>query len=203
MIAYLKGTITHILSTSCFVDVHGVGYRVYISQATSAHLTEGEHGMLFTYMNVREDAMQLFGFLTQAEQELFLLLISVSGVGPKVGMGMLSAMAPEAIRTAIATDNIPALVKLPGIGKKSAERIVLELKDKIGQVALPQLHLNAKGAKELLQKPTGTVEEVLDALLGLGYTESEVAPIIDAFSDTHLEVPQLLKAVLGEIGKKR
>lgn len=203
MIGYLRGTVSHMFLGSCFIDVQGVGYRVYISQGTGSQLKEGDRAMLFTYMNVREDAIQLFGFLTQAEQELFLLLISVSGIGPKVGMGMLSAMSPEAIRTAIATDNIPGLVKLPGIGKKSAERLVLELKDKIGQVALPQLHVDARGAKELIQTPMGAGQEVLEALTGLGYTENEVLPLIESLSETYTEVPQLLKAVLGEIGKKR
>ncbi len=201
MIGYLRGTVTHIFSNQCYIDVHGVGYRVYISDATRAHLRDGESSQLFTYLNVREDAMQLYGFLSEAEYELFILLISVSGIGPKVGMGILAGMAPEEIRTAIATENVAHLVKLPGIGKKSAERLVLELKDKIG-------HISLEGATQSLpvsglKAPMGVKEEVVEALHSLGYREDEVAPMVDELYETYKDVSPLLRAVLGEIGKGR
>ena len=96
MIGYVRGIVTHLFKESCYVDVHGVGYRVYVPTTTRQQLIEGHEAMLFTYLNVREDAMQLYGFWTEEEYELFILLISVSGIGPKVGLGILSGMTPEA-----------------------------------------------------------------------------------------------------------
>ncbi|MDC9539772.1 Holliday junction ATP-dependent DNA helicase RuvA, partial [Pseudoalteromonas sp. CST3] len=96
MIGYVRGIVTHLFKESCYVDVHGVGYRVYVPTTTRQQLTEGHEATLFTYLNVREDAMQLYGFWTEEEYELFILLISVSGIGPKVGLGILSGMTPEA-----------------------------------------------------------------------------------------------------------
>jgi Holliday junction DNA helicase RuvA len=135
MIGYVRGVVTHLFKDACYVDVHGVGYRVYVPTTTRQLLVEGEESTLFTYLNVREDAMQLYGFSTEDEYELFILLISVSGIGPKVGLGILSGMTPEAFKLAILNGQVAQLTKLPGIGKKSAERLVLELKDKLAKMA--------------------------------------------------------------------
>ena len=97
MIGYVRGIVTHLFKESCYVDVHGVGYRVYVPTTTRQQLTEGHEATLFTYLNVREDAMQLYGFWTEEEYELFILLISVSGIGPKVGLGILSADIVESL----------------------------------------------------------------------------------------------------------
>ncbi len=126
MIGYVRGIVTHLFKESCYVDVHGVGYRVYVPTTTRQQLIEGHEATLFTYLNVREDAMQLYGFWTEEEYELFILLISVSGIGPKVGLGILSGMTPEAFKLAVINGQVQQLTKLPGIGKKSAERLVLD-----------------------------------------------------------------------------
>lgn len=132
MIGYLKGTITHIFENSCFIDVHGVGYRAIVSGSTLGNLTIGKDTMLYTYMSVSENDITLYGFLTQDEYELFLLLITVNGIGPKLAVNALGAVTPDQMRLAISQSNMSVLTKLPGIGKKTANRLVLELKDKVG-----------------------------------------------------------------------
>lgn len=203
MIGYLKGKISHIFNDSCFIDVNGVGYRVFISELTRLEIREEQNATLYTYLNVREDAMQLYGFFTEAEYDLFVLLISVSGIGPKVALGILSGMEPSAIKTAIASENIPLLVKLPGIGKKTAERLVLELKDKINSIPLDNINGSNKLIAEVFAPATGILDEVIQALKGLGYNEAEVRPIAEALSENFTDVSALLKATLTELGKKK
>lgn len=203
MIGYVRGKVTHIFTDNCYVDVHGVGYRVYIGGGTRQKLQLGEEALLFTYTNVREDAIQLYGFSTAEEYDLFLLLISVSGIGPKVGMGILSGMTPEAFRAAIVQNQVTTLTKLPGIGKKSAERLVLELKDKLGKLPAGKETEDIGVASLGLTAPLGAAEEVLQALQGLGYTEGEVRPVLEQLDNGSMEVPELLRASLAELGKGR
>lgn len=200
MIGYVRGTVTGIFAGSCFVDVHGVGYRVYVPNGTRDTLVEGEEVQLYTYMNVREDAIQLYGFASQTEYDLFILLISVSGIGPKVGLGILSGMSADGIRQAILNGEITTLTKLPGIGKKSAERLVLELKDKIAGFVMVGTKSTAKPVQAV---PAGPAGEVADALIGLGYRTEEFADVLASLDDGTRDVPKLLRAVLAELGKGR
>lgn len=202
MIGYVRGKVSHIFSGACFVDVNGVGYRVYISANTRDALQEGEETTLFTYMSVREDAMQLYGFATQDEYDLFTLLISVSGIGPKVGLGVLSGMSADAIKVAIMNGEVKTLTKLPGIGKKSAERLVLELKDKIAKLG-PVVMTSEKGGFDFDATPTrtGVAGEVAEALISLGYNETEFSDILHRVDDGSLNESALLRAVLSELGK--
>lgn len=202
MIGFLHGIVRRIQEDCCLLDVNGVGYRIYLSETTKLQLEENQSVTIYTYLNVREDALQLFGFLTQAEYDLFILLISVSGIGPKVGMGILSGMSPQAIRMAIAAGDVPTLVKLPGIGKKSAERLILELKDKIGDIVIDD-RIIKKVDNINASIPNSVKDETLVALCGLGYVESEVLPIIEALEDEYKDVSSLLRATLSEIGKRR
>ncbi|MCH4179553.1 MAG: Holliday junction branch migration protein RuvA [Megasphaera sp.] len=200
MIGYLKGIVTHIFKDTCFIDVHGVGYRVYVPMSTLDTLTIGRETMLFTYMSVREDAIVLYGFAAQDEYDLFILLIGVNGVGPKVALGILSAGSPDAFRLAVHQKNMKVLTKLPGIGKKTAERIVLELQDKIGAVdddggeALP-----AAGSPA----PQGIAAEAMAALTSLGYAPPEVLPAIESKAPQCQTVEELLKEVLRALGSGR
>ncbi|MDY3983833.1 MAG: Holliday junction branch migration protein RuvA [Veillonellaceae bacterium] len=200
MIGYLRGQVTHIFLDACFIDVHGVGYRVYASQATLAQLEQGQEAMLYTYMNVREDALQLYGFITEEEYKLFLLLIGVSGIGPKVGLGILSGLSPQAFSLAVANADVKTLVKLPGIGKKSAERLVLELKDKIGTIGQLAADTVSQADVSILagEQPEN---EVLAALLSLGYREEEVAPVLASLDMGTGDTAQLLKKALAALGK--
>ena len=123
MIGYIRGKVTALFKDSCFLEAGGIGYRIFISDKTRQKLTNGEEAKLLTYMAVREDAILLYGFLGEEEYSLFLLLISISKIGPKVAMGILSSMTPSAFVGAVKTQNVSQLTKLPGIGKKTAERI--------------------------------------------------------------------------------
>lgn len=202
MIGYLKGVISHIFVNSCFIDVHGVGYRTYAPASTLDTLCVGQEAMLYTYMSVREDAIVLYGFATQDEYDLFMLLIGVNGVGPKVALGILSAGTADSFRLAIHQKDIKSLTKMPGIGKKTAERIVLELQDKIGPVASEDA-----GAADLGNSAapglSDILAETLAALTSLGYSEQEVLPVAESHLAGCTTVEQLLKETLKALGSGR
>lgn len=201
MIGYVKGRIAFIFTDSCIVDVQGVGYTVYIPNSTKQKLAVGEEVLLFTYLQVLQDALTLYGFYTQEEYELFKLVIGVNGIGPKAGIGILSAVNPEGFCLAIHQKNISVLTKIPGIGKKTAERLILELQDKVGK---PE---SSPGIEDTVAMPepmqTGAEQEVLAALTSLGYTTQEVLPVLQQEAAYHNQVETLLRAVLHRLGSGR
>lgn len=203
MIAYIKGIVTHRLVEAVYVNVHDVGYRVYVPSSVQSQLQVGEETCLYTYTNVREDAIQLYGFLTIEDYELFLMLISVSGVGPKLGLGILSAISPDQFVGLIISGDTKGLQKLPGIGKKSAERLVLELKDKIESLGIAGTFTPSGNISALVKPSVGVAEEVIEALMALGYSAQEVQPVVQDVYDGTQEVPELLKQVLAALGKGR
>ncbi|MDQ7063807.1 MAG: Holliday junction branch migration protein RuvA [candidate division KSB1 bacterium] len=172
MIGFLRGKIVERQPTQVLMDVQGVGYEVIIPVSTYEKI-QNEDGdiTLMTYLHVREDAMQLFGFHTAEEKALFLKLIQVNGVGPKVAIGVLSGCSVDEFKRSVREGDIARLKTLPGIGKKTAERIVLELKDKVDAVA---------GAAPAVgeDRPDRTVEEALLALVSLGYSKGQAEKII-------------------------
>ncbi len=174
MIGFLRGNVVQLLQDYCLLDVGGVGYRVYIPSSTRSHLKVGEDAMLYTHLAVREDAMTLYGFESQEEYQGFQLLISVSGIGPKVALGILSSITIERLFQAIHGQQIAVLTKLPGVGKKSAERLILELKDKTagleggGDGSLPP----AEPAQD------GPVSDAAAALSALGYSQDEISSVL-------------------------
>lgn len=203
MIGFLRGKVEYISMDYCLLDVGGVGYRVFVSGNTRSQLKNGQETMLYTYLSVREDAMLLYGFLTQAEYELFQLLITVSGIGPKVAMGIIGAITPEALSQAVQSKNVKALTALPGIGKKSAERMILELKDK--------LHFSDDG--EFAETGTGIVageigddiySEAMAALMALGYSQGEVSEVFSSFGslDQEADVQRVIKMALRELSRR-
>lgn len=156
MISVIKGTIELNTDKYVIIDVNGVGYKVFISGNTFKNLPEkGEKVRLFTHLHVREDAMELYGFLTPKELEFFELLISISGIGPKGAMNILSVASIETLKKAIINEESTILTKVSGIGKKTAEKIILELKNKVGD--------------EFLGEKVSVDNEAIDALIGLGY----------------------------------
>ncbi|WP_295633779.1 Holliday junction branch migration protein RuvA [uncultured Mitsuokella sp.] len=175
MIGYLRGEVIYLYTDYVLLDVHGVGYRVFIANSTRQKLRLHEKAQLFTYTSVREDAIILYGFATQEEYDLFLQLLSVSGIGPKVALGILSSITVEGLCRAIQNKQASILTKLPGIGKKSAERLILELKDKVafdgGEQELLTIENEADVGDDM-------VAEAMAALQSLGYTQAEIAPII-------------------------
>lgn len=170
MIAHLSGTLLAKQATSVILDVGGVGYEVTIPLSTFYEMEEpGAHVSLRIYTYVREDALQLYGFKTARERELFLRLISVSGVGPKLAIAMLSSLTAEEIIAAIRTNNLVRLTSVPGIGRRTAERLVVELRDKLASLVAGE-----PAAVAGPSAPSGDAlrEDTLSALLNLGYPKT-------------------------------
>ncbi|MBE7085080.1 MAG: Holliday junction branch migration protein RuvA [Clostridiales bacterium] len=175
MIAYLRGRVLAIASETAILDVNGIGYEIYCSGGAFRKLTVGETAELYTYMQVKEDGVTLFGFATTAEKELFLKITSVSGVGPKLGISVLTSMSGDELATAIATADVKRLSSAKGMGKKTAEKIVLELHGKISATEVMNASEDVFTAK---LKGTATPvnkedEEAIEALVGLGFTKNE------------------------------
>lgn len=196
MIGYLKGLIDQLQAETCFIDVRGVGYRLFLPASTREKLAVGMEAKLYTYLNVREDALLLFGFATQEEHEMFLSLLSVTGVGPKMALAILSGMKPEGIRLAIGRKDLTALTRISGVGKKTAERIVLELRDKLGTIgveaALP-------GSADAVDTAGGAAKEALAALVALGYSQAEIVPRLGKISANAETAEDMIRAVLREM----
>ena len=178
MIAYLRGKVLTTTSETAILDVNGVGYEVYCSGGAFRTLTVGAVGELYTYLQVKEDGITLFGFDSPKEKELFLKLISVSGVGPKLGISILATLSADDFAMAIATADVKRLAAVKGLGKKTAEKIVLELHGKISA-----LEVLGASEDELTPSPTAKTaanaklsaqdEEAVSALMGLGFTRAE------------------------------
>lgn len=173
MIISLKGTLAHLGNDYAILDVQGVGYQVFLSARQLRDLPpEGQSVTLYTYLAHREDAMLLYGFPSLEERELFLMLTSVSGVGTKTALGILSAMSASDVVTAIATADTKRLAKAPGIGKKTAERLILELKEKL--TAKRTAFREGLGAPLPASSLSTELQEAELALLSLGYDPDEI-----------------------------
>lgn len=179
MIDFLRGKPAFTDTDYVVLDVHGVGYRVFCANPYAIAARDKEELVLFIHYHVREDAVLLFGFETREEQALFRRLLDVSGIGPRVAIGILSAGRPDEVVGAIYQENVAFLMKLPGIGKKTAQRIILDLKDKLAD--LPMAVTAAAAAGQAAVKPgprlpgsvPGAWQEAKEALMALGYTEAE------------------------------
>jgi Holliday junction DNA helicase RuvA len=179
MIAHLRGELVATTPDAVVIDVGGVGYRCLVPASTRARLPAAGHEVfLYTSLQVREDSMTLYGFLTSAEYELFELLLRVEGIGPRVALGVLSATTPESFRRAVAYEDIAALCRVPGIGKKTAQRLVLELKDKVGAVG-PALPAGGAAPAPAAPGAPDPLADALEALLALGYGRTEAAQALE------------------------
>lgn len=192
MISYIKGIITYKTNTFVVVECNGIGYKIFVSSATLSSLNENETIMIYTFMNVKEDDISLFGFLTQQEQTIFHQLLSVSGIGPKGALAFLSEMTPEEIVIAILSEDIKTLSKAPGIGKKTAQRLILELKDKVKTEEISQ---------QTSQKDTSEKWEAVEALTSLGYSRSEAVQAVNACYKEGLSVEETLKLSFKKLTK--
>ncbi len=200
MIARLTGTVLERTATAVVVDVRGVGYLVHVTPGADVP-PRGQEVTLHTSLQVREDAMTLYGFTSAAELGLFELLLTSSGVGPRLALAALGTHRPDVLRTAIAADDQATLTAIPGVGRKVAQRLVLELKDKVGVVAAVAAHDSGGGAASL---PVGAVEEARDALVALGYSAGEVAGVLAAVGEaTPEDSAELLRAALRHLGTAR
>lgn len=194
MIALITGQIAYKSIDHVIVDVGGVGYRVAIPLSTFYPLPDQGTIRLHIYTHVREEAIQLYGFLTTAEKELFILLLSVSGVGPKLALNILSHASAADLRDSLASGDLKRLSALPGIGKKTAERLVLELKEKVVKLSG---HTPATTIETSTIRMQDTVEDALSALINLGYKELQARKALDTLEiapNTPLE--QILKNAL-------
>ncbi len=193
MIAQLNGLVAEKNADSLVLDVNGVGFQVLTSaNPLAAAPAAGEKLKLYTVFIVREDAMELFGFATRDERHMFDKLRGVTGVGPRTALAMLSALSVRDITLALLTGDSGALTKAPGIGKKTAQRLVLELKDKVDQseLTLPDLPAASRA------KQTGAVQEATEALIALGYQPAEAAVAIAAVQEQTEQVDELIRLAL-------
>ena len=203
MIAFLSGKLIEKEANSVIVDVGGVGYDVLIPLSTFYELGEvGSDVQLRIYTNVREDAIQLFGFNTSRERDIYLKLISVQGIGAKSGIAMLSGMNADEIIAAIRTENLAKLTAIPGVGRKTAERLVIELRDKIGDLA-SGIPAGTSAAAAAGIGGDDVYEDALSALVNLGYQKSAAEKALQqARQDgVELSVQKMLRAALQKLAK--
>ncbi|MBQ7770920.1 MAG: Holliday junction branch migration protein RuvA [Clostridia bacterium] len=202
MIAFLRGKVLETTAETAILDVNGVGYELYCTRGAFRTLTVGAMANLYTYLQVKEDGITLFGFGEPKEKELFLKLISVSGVGPKMGISILASLSADDFAMAIATADVKRLATVKGLGKKTAEKIVLELHGKISAAEV----LGASG-DDLTPSPTATTpaklsaqdEEAIAALMGLGFTRNESVQAVKKAHDQGATTVEeiIMKALQG------
>jgi Holliday junction DNA helicase RuvA len=202
MIAFVNGIIDAVEESVAIIDVGGIGYNVAISGYTADRLPgKGEPVKLYTYLSVREDAMNLYGFLSKDELEFFKLLISVSGIGPKGGQAILSVMTPDDLRFAILAGDSKAIAKAPGVGKKTAERLVLELHDKISADDITGAVEDS--AQYLSSDENSPSNEAIEALAALGYSATEASKAVrKVLSNSNIDITDtenILKLALKEL----
>ena len=202
MISYIRGTLAEKNEDSAVVEAHGVGYQIFVPVPVLSELPPlGESVKIYTYFNVREDGMSLFGFLSRQDLAMFKQLIGVNGIGPKSGLGILSALKPDVLRMAVASGDAKAISRAPGVGPKTAQRIILDLKDKIR----PE-DLLAGGLEESLAVPeeiSGVGQagkEAVEALTALGYSAAEAAGAVKKVKITEeMTAEDVLKGALRHL----
>lgn len=201
MISYIRGELCDIEEQKAIVDVNGVGYGIYMpQQALSLLPPMGQQVKIHTYLNIREDAMQLFGFLTKEDLNVFRLLIGVNGIGPKAGLNILSCLSHDELRFAVLSGDAKAISATPGIGKKTAEKLILELKDKLNIEDMLE-HAAHGGDSEDLASGTDTASntmqaEAVQALTALGYGSAESLRAVKKSSPECSSVEDILKEAL-------
>ena len=200
MFYYVSGTVAHTAPYLAVIDCGGVGYACRTTTHTLSRLKQGEKAKLYTYLNVREDAMELYGFATENERNCFELLISVSGVGPKAALSILSAATPESLAMSVITGDEKALTVAPGIGKKIAQRIILELKDKLakGQISPGG---EAYGGTGVTVIPENKTSEAAAALAVLGYSQGEINLALKGIDLEALSLEEIIRQALKKMMK--
>lgn len=202
MFYYVSGTVAHVAPYLAVIDCGGVGYACRTTNVTLSALTAGKPGKLYTYLNVREDAMELYGFATEEELNCFQMLLGVSGVGPKAALSILSSAPPERLALAIITGDERALTAAQGIGKKIAQRIILELKDKLAKGQLGGMTGESYGGSGVTVIPENKVSEASAALAVLGYSQSEIAVALKDIDMEGLPLEQIIKQALKKMMMK-
>ena len=198
MIGYIKGIVEEVTSDRLILENGGIGYEIFVpSSVLDSGLREGEELKIYTYLNVREDALQLFGFLTRDDLQVYRLLIGVNGIGPKAAIGVLSAMSADTLRFAVLADDAAAIAKAPGIGKKTAQKLILELKDKFSLEEAFEQKLAATQAKETVQAGEDASSEAVQVLVALGYSGTEALQAVKKVAGAaDMDTEAVLKAAL-------
>ncbi len=192
MYYYISGDLVKTDVNTAVVDNHGIAYILNVSLNTLQHLSGADTVKLYTYYSVREDAQELFGFYDEEELSAFKLLITVSGVGPKAALAILSTLSPEKLAAAVSCSDVKAITAAQGVGKKIAERVVLELKDKF---TAPAAGGEAIGEDNLLPA-TDNLSEAINALVVLGYSRSEAARAMDGIDTANMAIDDMIRAAL-------
>ena len=195
MYAFFKGKIDKIYNNRIILDVNDIGYEIYIPESDIYTLNIGEMVKIYTYLHVREDEMKLFGFKSSESLEFFKKLITVSGVGPKAAIGIISKVDTQSLCVAIATENVSALKSVPGIGPKMAQKIIFELKDKVLKEKVDEIQNKVK------EKTNPNIEEATTALEVLGYTQKQIKEVIEKIDIQDDSVEDIIRKVLKQMQK--
>lgn len=198
MFDYIRGTVVETRGDHLVLECGNIGYLLTASYNTISKIGGKDEVLIYTHMNVREDGITLYGFYEHEELEMFKMLQTVSKIGPKVAIGMLSTMSPSGLKKAIGLNDCDLLAKAPGIGKKTAQRIVLELKDKVSLE-----DISSAGEIEIIEADyeQGAEGEAVDALVSLGYTRPELQCVIDKIETAGKTSEEIIRTVLKEIGR--
>lgn len=193
MYAFFKGKVDSIYKDRVIIDVNNIGYEVYIPESETYTLSLNEEIKLYTHLHVREDDMRLFGSKSKESLEFFKKLITVSGVGPKVALGIISNVDIESLGVAIATENITVLKSVPGIGPKMAQKIILELKDKVLKEQTDKINIKFKDTNNK------NIEEAMTALEVLGYSQKQIKEVVNRLDLSKDSVETIIRKVLKEM----
>lgn len=198
MIGYIRGIYVEEDESAILVENQGIGYRIFVPDTMDrGNVSKGEEVKIYTYLHVKEDALQLYGFSTKDDLDMFKLLIGVNGIGPKAGLGILSALSADALRLAILSDDVKTLSKAPGIGKKTAQKLILELKDKMHLEDVLENTEKNTDTGLTLQENQQNAKEAVQALVALGYPNAEALRAVGKVEDASaMEVEEILKAAL-------
>lgn len=199
MFAYIKGILEEKENNYVIIDINGLGYKIFMSQNNIDSIGNiGEVVKAYTYVRVREDDISIYGFLTKEQLKMFELLISVSGVGAKSALVMLSCIEPSDFALAVISGNVKVLTKVPGIGNKSAQRIILELKDKLKEEQLEETYSNSSAQKDNSEN----INEAISGLMVLGYSRKDIEKAFEHLDIDNLSIEDLIKKGLVLLSKK-
>ncbi|HIY04981.1 MAG TPA: Holliday junction branch migration protein RuvA [Candidatus Anaerotignum merdipullorum] len=198
MISYIRGSLAQRGNGYVIVEAGGLGYQIFVSATTLTALPEvGEEVKIHTFLHTKEDGIALYGFSSMEELELFHRLIGVTGVGPKSALGFLAHLTPQEMILAVLSDDVKTLSKAPGVGRKTAQRVILELKDKFQTADAIAMEMEVQTAAPSSQ--AGAKWEAMDALTALGYTRSEAAKVVNAVATEEMTTEEILKAALQKM----
>jgi len=194
MIAFVNGTVDYIDETYVVIDCNNIGYKIFMSESAIERLGDiGSITKVHTYVKVREDDVSIFGFNTNEELRMFELLLSVSGVGAKVALTILASLEVAEFALAVISDDVSKIVTVPGIGKKSAQRIILELKDKLKAQQLAESEEQEESKESIKEKNNEAVEEAISALQILGYNKKQIEKAFEKLANKDVSVEELIK----------